>query len=367
MPQAQSARSKCEVLLFVPEPEECRYLSGLFQDPRAEIVSEHEFARAVSQMQKHAFDVIWVIPGGKGELIGSFISEACRLQPGAVVTICPEITMTDCAGPLRSADNLRNVFMDSVTLVKGMRSGEDKISGGADESLSGVHESELQAEAHVHASILSSLLHDMRTPIVAISGYARMVLDGRAGVINEKQRHYLSIVAENAGRLTNLANEIDMFRDAPPLRYSQISLSEAVSDVAECARDHFPEISFALLIPENPVIVAADGPVLRSALTDLLAFSAKHTRSGRITVEITMKDGEKAVLRVVTPGHVSPGSFPGGVSELPDSVPHDEPGMAELREARKIFLLHGCRIAISSTDEQSVLVEFPLFPLETTA
>jgi hypothetical protein len=368
MPQAQSAQRKCEVLLFAPEPEECRYISGLFQNPRAQIVSEHEFSRAVSQMQKQVFDIIWVIPGKKGELIGSFISEAHRLQSRAMVIIGPEILMTDCPPPIHSADNLRNLFLDSVALVHGLRSGEGKMPSEAGENLSGIHESELQAGAHVHASILSSLLHDMRTPIVAIGGYARMVLDGRAGVINEKQRHYLSIVAENAGRLTNLAREIDMFRGAPPLRYSPVSLSKTLTDLTEDVRGHFPEIRIELLIPANPVIVAADEPVLRLALRDLLGYAAKHIRGGDgMTAEITTKDGEKAVLRIITPGDVIPGSFPGGVSEVPDSARNGAPVTAELWEARRIFLLHGCRIAISSTDENSVLVEFPLFPFEAPA
>lgn len=55
---------------------------------------------------------------------------------------------------------------------------------------------------------VANLVHDLRTPLVSIRGYTRMILEERVGPINSTQREYLSIVAENADKAVRLLNEL---------------------------------------------------------------------------------------------------------------------------------------------------------------
>jgi signal transduction histidine kinase len=57
---------------------------------------------------------------------------------------------------------------------------------------------------------LTNLIHDLRTPLVAVRGYARMLLEERAGgVLNSTQREYLNIVLENTNQVIRMLNDAE--------------------------------------------------------------------------------------------------------------------------------------------------------------
>src|SRR4029077_17001248 len=79
----------------------------------------------------------------------------------------------------------------------------------------------------IGSHVQSNIAHELRTPLAAIRGYARMILDGRAGEINDTQRDYLKIINDNTNRLINVANWMTHLADL-----SSQALSPAPSDVS---------------------------------------------------------------------------------------------------------------------------------------
>ncbi|MFX0106186.1 MAG: histidine kinase dimerization/phospho-acceptor domain-containing protein, partial [Candidatus Hodarchaeota archaeon] len=51
---------------------------------------------------------------------------------------------------------------------------------------------------------LASISHELRTPLTAIIGFARMILKGRVGEINEEQEKQLKIILNSANLLDEL-------------------------------------------------------------------------------------------------------------------------------------------------------------------
>ncbi len=54
---------------------------------------------------------------------------------------------------------------------------------------------------------ISSISHDLRTPLTSISGFVEGMIDGT--IPPERHEHYLNIVKNEAGRLSNLVNEMN--------------------------------------------------------------------------------------------------------------------------------------------------------------
>src|SRR5439155_2995068 len=67
----------------------------------------------------------------------------------------------------------------------------------------------LQMRSHQQVNVA----HELRTPLAAIRGYARMILDGRSGEINDTQRDYLRVITENTNRLINVATWMNHVAD----------------------------------------------------------------------------------------------------------------------------------------------------------
>ena len=116
-----------------------------------------------------------------------------------------------------------------------------------------------------------------------------MILDGRTGPINEKQQSYLATVSQNAGKLVDLLNEIDRFRDDLQIQSGKVDLNKLVSvcmsDVSGQARAG--AVMLNKFIPGAPVAVAGDEQQLREALNSLFLKTLRISGPGNgLSVEL---------------------------------------------------------------------------------
>src|SRR5688572_16431315 len=86
-------------------------------------------------------------------------------------------------------------------------SGLPERTGGQSEAPSTDRETKLDQE--VSGSPTANLVHDIRTPLVAVRGYAKMLLEEREGPLNGTQREYLAIVVENANRMIRVLKDFE--------------------------------------------------------------------------------------------------------------------------------------------------------------
>jgi hypothetical protein len=89
---------------------------------------------------------------------------------------------------------------------KSIRSSPGSLSEA--ESKSRLAQSEDSGGPHGNPAVSdANLVHDIRTPMVAVRGYTRMLLEEREGPLNPTQREYLTIVLENAQKVIRLLND----------------------------------------------------------------------------------------------------------------------------------------------------------------
>lgn len=67
---------------------------------------------------------------------------------------------------------------------------------------------ELQKMDELKSDFVSNVSHELRTPLTSISGYTKLMLLGRLGSINNKQKESLDIIVEESERLTRLINNV---------------------------------------------------------------------------------------------------------------------------------------------------------------
>jgi signal transduction histidine kinase len=160
---------------------------------------------------------------------------------------------------------------------------------------------------------LSTLAHDIRSPLGAIEGYCTIMEDGLYGDISDKQREGLGRI-RMAGRhlLSLLDNVMDMAR----LSAGTISVrSEPVRllEIAREAVDLLRPASYAkrqrLQLTGGPdVTVMADGARLRQVLVNLIGNAVKFTPAeGTISLSTAESAGEGIEYGVVQVSDDGPG------------------------------------------------------------
>lgn len=139
---------------------------------------------------------------------------------------------------------------------------------------------------------VSSVSHELRSPLSAISGYVELLRSRPVNQIEPAKRDKaLEIIQESTLRLTEFVNDIlDMAKlkaGRLELRRGSVALSELSDDVLTLLQPLFDKkgISHALDVPADIPAIEADEERMRQVLTNLVANALKFTPvGGKITI-----------------------------------------------------------------------------------
>jgi two-component system sensor histidine kinase KdpD len=171
-------------------------------------------------------------------------------------------------------------------------------------------QSRLTAESErLRSALLSSVSHDLRTPLAAITGAASAVLDSlppAAGLARE----LVSTVLEEADRLNRLVrNLLDMTRlESGTLepRREWHSLEEVVGSAVARVERQAGERRLAVRVEPDVPLVRIDAVLVEQAIVNLLENAIRHgAAAGCVSVSVT-RQGENAQVEVSDDGRGFP-------------------------------------------------------------
>ncbi|PFO77494.1 sensor histidine kinase [Bacillus cereus] len=135
--------------------------------------------------------------------------------------------------------------------------------------------------------LLSSISHDIRTPLTSIIGYIDALKDGIAASEEEKLE-YLEILSNKSNGLKQLVDEIfnmaKLDADEFPLKEEQLDFSEITREslIAFLPELSTNNIELRVNIPETPSIITGDSFSLMRAISNLLKNAIHYGKPGKI-------------------------------------------------------------------------------------
>lgn len=143
---------------------------------------------------------------------------------------------------------------------------------------------ELDAQEKNKRSFISSLSHDLRTPLTNIKGYTRGMLDGT--IEPEKHERYLKIVLGESDRLIKMANDLldlsKMESGALVLNRTDFELSEMILNVLDMFEQTIidKDIRLTLDLSHEKVLAHGDYASLHRVVFNLLDNATKFVNNG---------------------------------------------------------------------------------------
>ncbi len=155
--------------------------------------------------------------------------------------------------------------------------------------------SQLEGLAQLRSQQLSEIAHELRSPLVAVSGYAKLLLKEQAGKINSVQREYLEVIRGNTAKMTEAISHAVPTPACEPLRFQVFDIRELWQETANITRSHGP-ISMVLLnvhFPPEPCLAFANRDQLSLVFYRLLMDAAKACGvDGKIELEMSQREGK---------------------------------------------------------------------------
>jgi signal transduction histidine kinase len=141
------------------------------------------------------------------------------------------------------------------------------------------------------AHILSIASHDLKAPLAAVESYHKVMLDGYAGEITEKQKNMLLRSSERIrGLLDLIDNILDISRiDTRELKMEATSLLKVIGTIRGIIQPLAEEKGVQLKVeaPQELPLITAAPDRLQQVFTNLLGNAVKFThRGGAITLRV---------------------------------------------------------------------------------
>lgn len=157
---------------------------------------------------------------------------------------------------------------------------------------------ELQIKNAELESFAYSVSHDLRTPLRAIDGYSKILLDDASHKLSRHEISYLTRVRDAAQHMGRIIDDLLKLSRISriPINYTQVNLSELVRLNVEKLRHESPNRNVSVDI-EPEIIVNGDHSLLDAAIYNLLdnawKYSAKQANT-KIRFSKSERDGKLA-------------------------------------------------------------------------
>ena len=155
---------------------------------------------------------------------------------------------------------------------------------------------ELEATNNELEAFSYSVSHDLRTPLISIDGFSRILLRRYAAQLDDKALHFLNAIQGCTKEMQQLINDLLALSH---LKRQELKISEI--NIGELAKSVFEELKAIThgqklkLIINNPPSAQGDMSMIREVLLNLLSNAVKFTRKrdvGIIEVGGFEGDGE---------------------------------------------------------------------------
>ncbi|MFO0681490.1 MAG: sensor histidine kinase KdpD [Sandaracinus sp.] len=224
----------------------------------------------------------------------------------------------------------------------------------------------LRAETEeLRSSLLSSVSHDLRTPIASVLGAATTLLEGAETIPKEERSELTATIRDEAARLGRLVgNLLDMSRVESPgleLKKEWVPIEELVGAALTRLGPRVAEREVTTRVPGG-LFGAVDPVLFEQLLYNLLENALKHTPAGSPITVRAEDDGKQASLFVEDRGPGVPAGSETRIFEKFVRAGGAGGGVGlGLAICRAIALAHGGSIAASNREGggASFRVTFP--------
>ncbi|MFA5041381.1 MAG: response regulator [Bdellovibrionales bacterium] len=217
-----------------------------------------------------------------------------RLDTGEIFYVVVTLQL----GVIQGRKILMSLWQEIGDLVKTRRLEEATAKKLARQVIElGLAKDAAEAANRAKSDFLSTMSHEVRTPMNSIIGMSELLLDTQ---LNSEQLSWIRIISQSGQTLLSLINDILDYTkmETGQIRLERVNfnLCSIIGDVTDCLLILAQEKEIELLVDFSsnvPHYVCGDPGRLKQILYNLLGNAIKFTPKGCVIVHVSATDGEK--------------------------------------------------------------------------
>jgi two-component system, OmpR family, sensor histidine kinase KdpD len=166
----------------------------------------------------------------------------------------------------------------------------------------------------IRSALLSSLSHDLKTPLASILGAATSLRELGGAMPPEVRADLLKAIEEETARLTQfVANLLDLTRldaEAPDLKHEWIDVADAAQSAVARAKRFYPASRVTLTVSPGIPLVRGDAMLFEHVVFNLIDNAVKFSPESELISVLVAATAHSVTLSVTDGGHgISPGQL----------------------------------------------------------
>jgi signal transduction histidine kinase len=212
-------------------------------------------------------------------------------------------------------------------------------------------------ESRLQEDFISTITHELRTPLGFIKGYTTTLLRSDTNWDQETQQEFLRIIDQEADRLQDL---IENLLDSARLQsgnlkmdFQAVRVETLVRSVSDRVKLHHPDLKVHLDPEQQGVVIRADPKRLGQVFENLLNNAVKYAPGSDVWVTIDLNENEGVVIHIRDKGPGIPQRYLAHIFERffrnPELEPYVHGSGLGLFICKKIIQAHQGQIYATST------------------
>ena len=208
---------------------------------------------------------------------------------------------------------------------------------------------------------VSEIAHDMKTPLMAIGGYAHLISKRLPN--DDPDRKKLDVIIKETSHMEAMVKEMLDFSRPIRLKPEETELSGLLHDAIQIIRPMAEETGIQLTsrLLDSPLAVRADNNKMRQVLVNLLTNSVQASPAGETVIIETYRNHDKAVAKISDCGCGIQDDIVNAVFQPFFSTKERGTGLG-LSVVKQIVEAHGGNVFFDNNPDKGVtfFVELPL-------
>jgi signal transduction histidine kinase len=157
-------------------------------------------------------------------------------------------------------------------------------------------------ETRLQEDFISTITHELRTPLGFIKGYSTTLLRSDTHWEQETQQEFLRIIDQEADRLQELIeNLLDSARlqsGNMKMDFQAVRVDTLVRSVADRVKMHHPDLGVQVVTPQPGTLIRGDPKRLGQVFENLLNNAVKYAPGSEVWVTIETQENEGVQIRL---------------------------------------------------------------------
>jgi len=206
--------------------------------------------------------------------------------------------------PFRNESGEINEYIAIRTEITDRKEAEERLLIANEVMIQNAQLKQIDHDKDEFAAMVS---HELKTPLIPISGYAELFIDGSLGNLSELQREKMQIIYENSVRLTILIQDI---LDAQKIELKELRLDihlESIKEIAKRSINIFMQIAkqknVKLVDNTQDIMVQCDSDRILQVFNNIISNALKFVPVKLGTISINNRiDNDTIVISVIDNG-----------------------------------------------------------------